>query len=64
MFVPPSKQKAVKERLNSLIHVPFKFERLGTQIIFYDDENDYLDEEKIRAKQAIKPFQELDQALV
>lgn len=60
LFVPPSKQQTVKERLNKLIHVPFKFEFSGTQIIFYDDEEDYLAEEKARASQTIKPFQELE----
>lgn len=64
LFVPPSKQKAVREKLNKLIYVPFKFEFSGTQIIFYDDEQDYLAEEKARAKQTIKPFQELEQALM
>jgi D-glycero-alpha-D-manno-heptose-7-phosphate kinase len=63
LFVPPSKQKAVRDRLNKLIHVPFKFEFSGSQIIFYDEEVDYLAEEKARANQTIKPFQELEHAM-
>lgn len=34
-FVPPAKQKAVKEKLKKLLLVPFDFENLGSQIIFY-----------------------------
>ncbi len=64
LFVPPEKQKTVREKLNKLIYVPFKFEFSGTQIIFYDDEEDYLAEEQARAKQIIKPFRELEQTLV
>ena len=59
LFVPPSRQKAVKERLNKLIYVPFKFEFSGSQIIFFDQEQDYSAEEKTRANQAIRPFTEL-----
>ncbi|VAX36950.1 D,D-heptose 7-phosphate kinase [hydrothermal vent metagenome] len=34
-FVPPSKQKTFKEKFKKLLQVPFKFESLGSQIIFY-----------------------------
>lgn len=34
-FVPPVKQKAVKEKLKKLLLVPFDFENRGSQIIFY-----------------------------
>ncbi len=34
-FVPPSHQKKVKEKLKKLLLVPFSFESLGSQIIFY-----------------------------
>lgn len=59
LFVPPSKQNAVKARLNKLIHVPFKFEFSGSQIIFFDQEQDYSAEERVRANQTIRPFWEL-----
>jgi D-glycero-alpha-D-manno-heptose-7-phosphate kinase len=59
LFVPPSRHKEVKERLNKLIYVPFKFEFYGSQIIFYDQEEDYSAEEKARASQPIQAFQEL-----
>ncbi|MCP4674616.1 MAG: kinase [Deltaproteobacteria bacterium] len=48
LFVPPNCQKKVKEVLSNLIHVPFKFETSGSQIIFYDQETDYIKEERNR----------------
>jgi D-glycero-alpha-D-manno-heptose-7-phosphate kinase len=35
LFVEPGKQKAVREALGELIHVPFEFESSGSQIIYY-----------------------------
>ena len=40
-FVPPSHQAKVKKKFSKLIHVPFKFEYLGSQIIFLDQQEDY-----------------------
>jgi D-glycero-alpha-D-manno-heptose-7-phosphate kinase len=34
LFAPPERQAKIREKLNNLI-VPFKFENLGSQIIFY-----------------------------
>ncbi|MFQ5751635.1 MAG: hypothetical protein ACE5HI_06510 [bacterium] len=59
LFVPPSAQKKVREKLSNLLHVPFKFEFSGSQIIFFDPEEDYSVEEKDRAARSIQPFQEL-----
>jgi len=59
LFVPPSKQITVRERLNKLIYVPFKFEYSGSQIILFDLEEDYAAEERDRANQPIQQFQEL-----
>ena len=48
LFVPPEKQMKVREKLNSLIYVPFKFESAGSQIIFYDmDKNSLYDAEAL-----------------
>ncbi len=58
-FVPPSKQPAVKRRLQKLIYVPFKFESSGSQIIFFDPERDYSREEKARIFQPDFVFREL-----
>jgi D-glycero-alpha-D-manno-heptose-7-phosphate kinase len=59
LFVPPSKQRGVREKLNTLIQVPFKFDFSGSQIIFCDREEDYAAEEQARAAQPIRAFREL-----
>ncbi|TSC88525.1 MAG: putative kinase related to galactokinase and mevalonate kinase [Microgenomates group bacterium Gr01-1014_7] len=41
LFVPPSHQAKVRKKFNKLIHVPFNFERAGSQIIFFDQQEDY-----------------------
>lgn len=41
LFVPPCQQARVRDRLRHLIHVPFTFEFSGSQIIFFDREEDY-----------------------
>lgn len=61
LLVPPSKQRRVKEKFNKLLHVPFKFEFSGSQIIFFDPEEDFSAEEKVRSNQPIEAFQELTQ---
>ncbi len=35
LFVPPARQKKVRERLKKSLLIPFRFEDLGSQIIFY-----------------------------
>jgi D-glycero-alpha-D-manno-heptose-7-phosphate kinase len=37
LFVPPERRAAVGAALASELHVPFRFEHQGTQIIFYDE---------------------------
>ena len=37
-YVPKSKQSKVKEALNELLYVPFKFENNGTEVIYYSPE--------------------------
>ncbi|MBL7145640.1 MAG: kinase [Phycisphaerae bacterium] len=63
LFVPPEKQANVREALSQYIHVPFNFERTGSQIIFYEPEEiDYSEVEKDRAKREIIAFRELETA--
>lgn len=59
LFVPPSRQKRVRELLSNLIYVPFKFEFSGSQIIFFDEEEDYSAVEEARSRQTVDPFREL-----
>tara|TARA_Y100000590_G_scaffold248672_1_gene279409 strand:- start:18491 stop:19528 length:1038 start_codon:yes stop_codon:yes gene_type:complete len=47
-YVPIEKQSNVKNKLSKLLHVPFKFESSGSQIIFYDQDKEYKDENKNR----------------
>ncbi|HBQ98616.1 MAG TPA: kinase [Cyanobacteria bacterium UBA11691] len=60
LFVPPDKQKEVKANLNHLIHVPFKLEFSGSQIIFFDREVDYSVEATNRQNDSVAVFQELE----
>jgi len=60
LFVPPEKQARVRKQLNRLIEVPFEFEFSGSQIIFYDLEEDYSRHEKDRAQRQIESFRELN----
>jgi D-glycero-alpha-D-manno-heptose-7-phosphate kinase len=59
LFVPVDRQEEVKQRLSGLLHVPFRFEFGGSQIIFYEPEADYAHEERARANRRVEPFREL-----
>lgn len=59
-FVPLAKQSRLCKRLSRLIHVPFKFEFSGSQIIFYDLEEDFSRHDNTRAQQQIESFSELN----
>jgi D-glycero-alpha-D-manno-heptose-7-phosphate kinase len=59
LFVPPEQQKNVREKLNKLIYVPFKFEFSGSQIIFFEPQQDYSALEQFRSEQVVIPFREL-----
>lgn len=38
-YVQPEKQLSVKTAMSELMHIPFKFEKSGTQVIYYTAEN-------------------------
>lgn len=59
LFAPPSRQKNLREHLKGYIHVPFRFESSGSQIIFFDREQDYSVEDRLRANQPVHAFREL-----
>ena len=59
MFAPPERQEEIKKALSELICVPFKLEPAGSQIIFFDPEEDYSEAEAARASQAPRVFREL-----
>lgn len=60
LFVPPEKQNKVRKQLCRLIQVPFQFEFGGSQVIFYDLEEDYSAHDKARSRQQIEAFRDLD----
>lgn len=60
LFVPPSKQKDVREALSHLIHVPFKFEFSGSQVIFFDPDQDFSAAEQDRMQRSTQAFRELE----
>ena len=60
LFVPPQFQPAVREKLNRLIHVPFNFETAGSQVIFYDRDQDYSAAEADNKSRQLTEFRELD----
>ena len=41
LFVEPERQAKVKEALNKLLYIPFQFESLGSQIIYYAPQVDF-----------------------
>ena len=59
LYVPIEKQPYVKKKLSHLLHVPFSFEPNGTQIIFFDQHREYIEEEKNRVENSIQGFVEL-----
>jgi D-glycero-alpha-D-manno-heptose-7-phosphate kinase len=60
LFVPPKRRAAVRKRLNKLINVPFRFEFSGSQIIFFDREEDFARHDRERSRQQLESFSELD----
>ena len=60
LFAPPERHRAIREALNKLVYVPFRFEFSGSQVIFMDREQDYLDVESGAAP--ARRFRELDSA--
>jgi D-glycero-alpha-D-manno-heptose-7-phosphate kinase len=60
LFVPPSAHKRIREALQDLLCVPFKFDFSGTQIIFYEpSKEDFAALDRERTLNAIRPFREL-----
>ncbi len=59
LFAAPEKHEQIRQALRELIHVPVQLDFTGSQIIYYEPEQDYSVAEKSRANQVIKPFREL-----
>ncbi len=59
LFVRPPDQERVRERLRHLIYVPFRFEFSGSRVIFFDPEEDYSKDTRVRANEHVRAFREL-----
>jgi D-glycero-alpha-D-manno-heptose-7-phosphate kinase len=62
LFAPPERHARVRERLDQLTYVPFKFEFNGSQVIFCEQEADYSAEERGRSGRPLPVFRELEAA--
>jgi D-glycero-alpha-D-manno-heptose-7-phosphate kinase len=60
LFVPPARQRAVRDAFAKLLHVPFNLEFSGSQIVFCDHELDYSHAERDRDSRTVDAFRELD----
>jgi D-glycero-alpha-D-manno-heptose-7-phosphate kinase len=60
LFVPPERQRAVRDALNHLLHVPFTFENAGSQVIFYDEEEDFSALEEDTKIRSLAAFREME----
>lgn len=59
LFVPPDRQAKVREALGDRIHVPFRFDDTGSQIITHSREEDYSTIPGLRPGKAAPGFLEL-----
>jgi D-glycero-alpha-D-manno-heptose-7-phosphate kinase len=57
-YVPPECRQQVKQRLQSLIWVPFELDSGGSQIIFYAPEKDYAELDQARSHDTTLTFRE------
>lgn len=64
LCVPPEKQVSLIQAMEGTLHVPFHFESAGSQLIFFDPEQDYTEAEKDRDTSEFDvQFRELSQVL-
>ncbi len=60
LFVPPDARFKVREALGDFLHVPFRFDNNGSQIVFYDpDMDDYAASVRDRSGRTFRSFSEL-----
>lgn len=59
LFVPPQHQKKVRESLKTQIHVPFRIDNTGSQIVYFQHEEDYSKLEDDHNGRVINRFKEL-----
>ena len=60
LFVPPEGQEKVRDEVRSLIHVPFRFDVSGSQLIYYNPQEDLSAAEQERKSLPIQQSRELE----
>ncbi|MCF7707629.1 MAG: kinase [Verrucomicrobia bacterium] len=63
LYVPIECQKDVKRALSGLLHVPFEFESSGSQVIYFDEEEDYSEAEKENEHRISMICREMDEMI-
>lgn len=61
LFVPPESQGKVREALKGLLHVPFRIDTTGSQIVYFQHEEDYSQQEQDRSVRDLEEFRELSE---
>ena len=64
LFADPADHERIREKLARLVHVPFRFERAGSRIIFFDPGEDYTAQSRLRLTRPVDAFQESTGVLV
>jgi D-glycero-alpha-D-manno-heptose-7-phosphate kinase len=64
LFARPADHERIRERLRGLVHVPFRFERGGSRIIFFDPGEDYGAQARLRLTKSQDTFREDTATLV
>jgi len=59
LFADPENHAVIKSKLDALLEIPFRFERAGSQVIFFDRQIDYSNKEQDRLGQNLRPFTEV-----
>ena len=62
LFAKPESHEQIRRALPGLLQVPFKFEGLGTQIVFYQEDHLMLDE--VWAQNSARTASQLKAALI
>ena len=62
LFAKPENHEQIRRALPGLLQVPFKFEGLGTQIVFYQEDHLMLDE--VWAQNSARTASQLKAALI
>lgn len=63
LFVPPERQTKVRDALKTQIHVPFRIDNTGSQIVYFQHEEDYSKQENDRNGRVLNEFMELSEVV-